>query len=153
MPSKHLSRRADIDGNITTELDISVDIIYGTIPFLIGLPTLEVMHSSINSHNRNLFFTLRGLYHRLQLFKGNSHLHLPFNCNDVVPKNTKDQAKNEPLKQGRHYNNDYTRNECTPIKSISHCFTLSHTHAVRLTFPFPIIEPLFLFLEAYLHYN
>ena len=57
--------------------DIRFDVIEGNLPFLIGLPTLQAMNSTLSFKYQNITLAVNGVLHRLNLDMGSSHLMLP----------------------------------------------------------------------------
>lgn len=68
----------DESDNQTSHFDIMFDVIPGTLPFLIGLPTLLVMRSCLNFKFKSLGLARGGKYSKIPLNDQNSHLILPF---------------------------------------------------------------------------
>ena len=66
------------DGRTAAEFDVAFDVIDGDLPFLLDLPSLIAMESTINHKYLSLGFNCRGKYHRMQLMKTGDHLLLPF---------------------------------------------------------------------------
>ena len=62
----------------TVSYMIHFDVIEGSLPFLIGLPSLRAMRANLNCEFLSLGFKIRGSYQRVKLFMDNNHLYLPF---------------------------------------------------------------------------
>lgn len=66
------------DGSDKQEFDITFDVIEGSLPFLIGLPSLRNMKGNLNFDRNFLGLRLNDAYIRVELLHFDSHLYLPF---------------------------------------------------------------------------
>lgn len=67
----------DPQKNETVHFKIKFDVIDGSLPFLIGLPSLLAMKATINFQYHSLSLAIRNSLYRLQLVRQSSHLRLP----------------------------------------------------------------------------
>lgn len=92
-------------GGKVINFDIRFDVIDGTLPFLIGLPSLVSMKASLNFRYSNISIIIDRVIYRLQLVKRSSHLELPLNCNIVHQRSLRvynEQRGENNIKQNHH---------------------------------------------------
>lgn len=82
------------DAQRGAQFDVSYDVVEGEMPFLIVLPALKAMRSTVNFEYMKISLRINGEYRRLALVEDNDHIHLPFVCQDATPpKRTQDAGK------------------------------------------------------------
>lgn len=103
----------NIRTNQTITFNVRFDVIAGSLPFLIGLPSLTAMKASLNFHYGSLSLAINHNLYRLRLIRKSSHLMLPLCCiidhqkglrNDPQSPHRDDAgAKHHYVRPSRHY--------------------------------------------------
>eukprot|EP00171_Calliarthron_tuberculosum_P018277 IDg18277t1 len=114
------------DNNKQFEFDVKFDVIEGDLPFLIGLPTLRAMKSSLNFYNLTMGMKLGSYYYRIQLQQDSNHLYLSLSSSDDSKGHSSNPMSTTCYSSLGNSNSSRTRNS-----DASHARTLKQSSFIK----------------------